>query len=368
MKFVVSRVELSNLIRKIQNIVPQNAPMPILSHCLVDANHGELTFTATDLVVGVKCSVQAKIVENGSLSIPTKHFFQLVRELTDTSVEISSTEAELVEIKAGASYFRLRGLGKERYPELPNLSNATQFSLPSKVLKEMFFRTAFAVSKEENRYAMKGVLMRIIAGTAIFVGTDGKRLAKTQTEIAIDPEFSADYVIPLKAIDEILKNLSDDEPASIFLGDGKIAIESGNTFLVTKLLSGEYPDYEQIIPKERGQTITLHREELITLLRQVSLFTNEEALSVRFTFTPGELIVRTNSSEVGDGVVSMAVNYQEGKFEIAFNPYYFRDILCHIEDETVDLNVSDPFSPGVITDSTASLFVIMPMRLDLSDD
>lgn len=367
MKFVVSRLELSNLIRKIQSIVPQNAPMPILSHCLVDANSGELTFSATDLVVGVRCSVQAKVIENGSLSIPTKYFFQLVRELTDPSIEISASEAEMIEIKAGASYFRLRGLGKERYPEIPNLSNATQITLPSKELKAMFYRTSFAVSKEDNRYAMKGVLMRIVAGRAIFVGTDGKRLAKTQTNIQIDPEFSGDYIIPLKAIEEILKTLGDDETARIFLDDGKIAIESGNTFLVTKLLSGEYPDYEQIIPKESGQIITLHREELIALLRQVSLFTNEEALSVRFTFGPGELIVRTNSSEVGDGVVSMPVNYNQ-KFEIAFNPYYFRDILCHIEDETVTLHVSDPFSPGVITDSTESLFVIMPMRLDCTDD
>jgi len=364
MKFVVSRTELGNLIKKLQNIVPQNPPVPILSHCLVEADHDELVFTATDTGVGVRCSIKAKIQERGALSIPTKRFFQLIRELTEPTLEISALKGDIVEIKTGSSQFRLHGLSKEHYPELPDLSQAMQVSIDTATFREMLYRTAFAVSREDNRFILSGVYMSLQKGKAIFVGADGKRLSKTETTIDIDPSFSGHYILPLKAVDEILKNLGEEESVRLYLTGDKVAVESGSTLLVTKLLSGEYPDFQQMIPKEKGETLCLHREELMAMLRQVSLFTNEHALSVRFTFVPGELILTANCAEVGEGRVSMPVNFSQEKLEIAFNPHYFLDILRHSEDETVNLNISDSYNLGVITDSTSSLFIIMPMRLN----
>lgn len=364
MKFVISKTELSNLIRKIQNVVPQNAPIPILSHFLIEAEDDELIFTATDLIVGTRCSAPAKIYEKGSLSIPSKRFFQLVKELTEQNIEVVAADSEMAEIKAGSSHFRLHGMDREEYPALPDLKEAVQFSISSILLKEMFYRTSFAVSKEDNRYALTGVLMRIDQGNAIFVGTDGKRLAKTETEIALSPEFSAEYILPLKAVDEIIKILGDEESATVYLTDDKVAVESGNTILVTKLLSGDYPDFEQIISSQSEVKMTLHREELITLLRQISLFTSESTQSVRFSFEPEELILTGNCAEIGEGKVSMPVNYSGDPIEIAFNPHYFLDILRHSKDETVNLGISDSYNPGIITDSSKSLFIIMPMRLN----
>lgn len=364
MKFVVSRNELSQLVRKIQNVVPQNAPIPILSHFLIEADNDELIFTATDLTVGTRCRAEAKIYEKGALSIPSKRFFQLVRELTEASIEVTASDSEMAEIKAGSSRFRLNGMGKDEYPALPDLKEAVQFSISSGLLKELLFRTAFAVSKEDNRYVLTGVLMRVLKGKAIFVGTDGKRLAKTETAIAVPEGFSGEYILPLKAVDEIMKMLVDEEPAKVYLTDDKVAVESGNTILVTKLLSGDYPDFEQVIATNSEVQMTLHREELITLLRQISLFTNDTSHSVRFTFNEGELILTANCADVGEGKVSMPVNYAGKKLEIAFNPFFFLDILRHSKDETVNLGVSDSYNPGIITDSTESLFIIMPMRLN----
>ena len=364
MKFVISRAELSGLIRKIQNVVPQNAPIPILSHFLIEAQEDELVFTATDLTVGSRCRVKAKVYEKGSLSLPSKRFFQLVRELTDTNIEVNAADSEMAEIKSGSSRFRLNGMNKEEYPALPDLKEATQFPIESDTLKEMLFRTAFAVSKEDNRYVLTGVLMRIQDGKAIFVGTDGKRLAKTETPIALDSSFSGEYILPLKAVDEIIKILSEEKQATVYLTDDKVAVEVGGTLMVTKLLSGDYPDFEQVIVTQSEQKVTLHREELITLLRQIALFTNDTSHSVRFTFVTGELLLTANCAEVGEGKVSMPVNYTGEKMEIAFNPFFFLDILRHTPDETVSLGVSDSYNPGVITDSTSSLFIIMPMRLN----
>lgn len=231
MKFVISRAELSSLIRKIQNVAPQTPAIPILSHFLIEAEEDELVFTATDLTVGSRCRAKAKIYEKGSLSIPSKRFFQLVRELTDNNIEVTAADSEMAEIKSGSSRFRLNGMNKEEYPALPDMKEATQFPIESEKLKEMLYRTAFAVSKEDNRYALTGVLMRIQNGKACFVGTDGKRLAKTETAIDLDPEFSGEYILPLKAVDEIIKILTEEKQATVYLTDDKVAVEAGSRII-----------------------------------------------------------------------------------------------------------------------------------------
>ncbi|MFN0065757.1 MAG: DNA polymerase III subunit beta [Chlamydiales bacterium] len=364
MKFVVSKGELSNLIRKIQNIVPQNAPIPVLSHFLIEAQGDEVVFTATDLTVGTRCAVKAKVYEKGALSIPSKRFFSLVRELTESNIEVNAVDGEMAEIKAGSSRFRLHGMDKDEYPALPDLRAAMKFTIDSTLLKEMFYRTSFAVSKEDTRYVLTGVLIRIEDGKMIFVGTDGKRLAKVQADISLDESVEGEYIIPLKAVEEIIKLLEDEGEATVYITDDKVAVESGNTMLVTKLLAGEYPDFEQVIASQSEVKMLLHREELIILLRQIALFTNNTSQSVRFTFTSGELMLTANCTDIGEGKVSMPVNYSGKKIEIAFNPLFFLDILKHSRDETVTLGISDAFNPGVITDSTNSLFIIMPMRLN----
>lgn len=364
MKFVISRQELSQLVRKIQNIVPQNATIPILSHFLVEAENDELVFTATDLTVGSRCRIPAKVQEKGSLTIPSKRFFQLVRELTDSAIEVEAADSEMAEIRSGSSRFRLNAMDKEEYPALPDLAEATQFTIETEQLKNMLNRTSFAVAKDDSRYVLTGVLMRLENKTATFVATDGKRLAQNRMPIAIDPNFSGEFVLPLKAVDEIVKVLGGDEKSTVYVTEDKVAIESGNTMTVTKLLSGDFPSFEQIISSPSESKLTLHREELITLLKQISLFTSDSSQSVRFTFTPGELLLTANCANVGEGKVSMPVNYSGEKVEIAFNPYYFLDILRHSADETVELGISDSYNPGIITDSSDSLFVIMPMRLN----
>lgn len=364
MKFIISRNELGQLIRKIQNIIPQNATLPVLSHFLVEAADGELILTGTDLTVGSRCSTKAKIIESGSLSIPAKRFFQLVRELTDANIEVASCADQMVEIKAGSSRFRLNGMSRDEYPALPDLKEAVHFTMSSDLLKDLLYRTAFAVSKEDNRYVLTGVLMQIDAGKVIFVGTDGKRLAKTEAKIDFDDQFVGNYIIPLKAVDEILKSLGENQTVTIYLTSDKVAFQTENSIIITKLLAGEYPDFRQVISCSSNISLILHREELITLLRQVSLFTTDTSQSVRFTFEPGELFLTANSAEIGEGKVSMPVNYSGQKLEIAFNPSYFLDILRHSKDETVMLGISDSYNPGMITDSTNSLFIIMPMRLN----
>lgn len=363
MKFVISRNELGNLIKKVQNVVPQGTPIPVLTHVLIESCNDELVFTATDLTVSTRCVVKAKVYESGSVTIPSRRFFQLIRELTEANIEVAAHSGEMATITSGSSCFRLLSMGKEDFPMLPDMQNALRFTLDSERLKDMFQRTSFAVSREESRYVLTGVLLSIANGTMTVVGTDGKRLAKIDTEISLDPSFSGDYIIPIKAVEEIIRMSSEDVQSTIFLDQTKIAVECGNTLLVTKLLSGEFPDFSPVISTHSSVQLDLHREELISLLKQVALFTNESSHSVKFSFSPGELTLTANCTKVGEGKVSMAVNYTGETLEIAFNPFFFLDILKHSRDELVQLGISDSYNPGIITDSTRSLFVIMPMRL-----
>lgn len=372
MKFIISTQELNYLIGKVLNVVSQKAAIPILSNILIEAVNGELILTATDLTVGVRCFTEAKILEEGATTLPARRFAQLIRELTALNVEVSTNTNEVTEIVAGASRFKLNGMSKNEFPALPDLSDAIQVEMKQSELREVLFRTAFAVSREDNRYVLTGVFMHINNGKATFVGTDGKRLAKTHLKVGTDATFNGSYIIPLKAVEEIQKNLSDEGDVTLFLMQDKIAVQSTDTMIISKLLTGDYPDVDRVIPEKPETIVSLHREELVSLLRQISLFTGDVSHSVRFTFTDGELKLSANTMEVGEGVVRMPVNYQGSKLEIAFNPNYFLDILRHSKGETVKMGVTDAFNPGVITDNDeepvaaaapSPLFVLMPMRL-----
>jgi DNA polymerase-3 subunit beta len=371
MKFVISAKELNYLLSKIQNIIPQKPTIPVLSNLLIEASNDELIITATDLIVGIRCNTEVQILEEGATTIPARRLALLVRELTNPNVEISTNSHEIMTLVAGTSRFKLNGMSKDIFPSLPDISHAQAFQIKQKELKDLLYRTSFAVSKEDNRYVLTGVLMQIANGRVVFAGTDGKRLARAHASIDISPTLMSQAVIPLKAVDEILKNLSDEGETKISLMGDKIALESNQTLLLTKLLSGDYPEIHRVIPEKSEIIIFLHREELITLLRQISLFTADQNHSVRFSFTNGELKLTANTMEVGEGDVGMPVNYQGPKLEVAFNPGFFIDILRHCKEEIVTLGLTDAYNPGIITDGESSLelneasplFIIMPMRL-----
>lgn len=372
MKFVIPTQEFNFLLNKCLNVVPNKATIPILSNLLIEAHHNnEVVITATDLTVGIRCKTEAKVLQPGSTTIPAKRLAQLLRELTSVNCEVSANANDILEIVADSSRFKLHGMNRSEFPSLPDMSGAAHLKVKQKELKDALFRTSFAVSRDDSRYVLTGVHMNIAGGEAMFVGTDGKRLAKTRITVDIDRAFSGSYIIPLKAVDEILKSLTDDGDATMFLMYDKVGIEAGHTLMVTKLLSGEYPDVNRVIPSHSSMSIALHREELMTLLRQVSLFIADTGHSVRFAFTNGELKLSANTMDIGEGKVSMPVNYNGQRLEIAFNPTFFLDILRHTKQETVLLGVSDAYNPGVITDAqlptnpseARSLYVLMPMRL-----
>lgn len=365
MKAVISKNELVQLIGKIQNIVANKPAIPVLSNVLIEAREDQLILSATDLTTSMRCFSEAKVVEEGAIALPAKRFFHLIKELTSPQIKITCPTDEMAEITSISSHFKINGMLKSEFPALPDIAKATQIPISSKTLKEMLFRTYFSAAREDSRFVLNGIYMKIDKKTASFISTDGKRLSKMHTNVDIDPSFQGSYILPLKAVEEMIKMLSDDEQiVNLSLMHDKIFLESSNLVLITKLLSGEYPDVEKVIPTKAATSMTLHREELITLLRQVALFTPDSSGSVRFIFDQGQLQLTAMSSDIGEGNVTMPVDYSSEKLEVAFNPFYFMDILRHSKDETITFSIQDAYNPGMITDSTSAIFVIMPMRLN----
>jgi DNA polymerase III subunit beta len=365
MKLLISKAELVSLISKIQTVVPQKPAVPILANILLEAIDDQLIVSATDLMVSMRISTEAKVLEAGAITLPARRFFHLIRELTSPQVEIESGSDEIAYINAGSSHFKINGMHKEQFPSLPDLSDAKHFEIPNALLKEMLVRSSFAAARDDSRQVLNGILFQNKDNLGTFISTDGKRLAKIHAEIGLRSERASSYILPSKAVEEMVKTLdSADESAKLSLLSDKICLEVGSVTLISKLLSGQYPDVSRVIPEHSAKALSLHREELISLLRQVSLFTPDASSPVRFTFEENELRLTASSGEVGEGKVSMPVNYAGPKLEIAFNPIYFLDILRHCKDETVSFDISDSYNPGLISDSTTAQFVLMPMRLE----
>lgn len=369
MKFIISTQELNYLLAKILSVVPSKPAAPILGNFLLKAQGGSLILSATDLMVGIQCVTEAKILEEGFTTLPIKKFASLIREITVANVEISTNPDHITTIIAGPSRFKLNGMMGEAYPSLPDLEGSVKFTLEKKIFREMFFKTAFVAPKEDNRYALMGVLLQIANGQATFTATDGKRLARTHTSIAISTDYKGQCVIPNKAVDEFLKNIPDEDGSlTIFLLPDRIGVECDGCLIITKLLAGEYPDVDQVIPEHSSTVINLHREELASLIRQVSLFLNDASVQpVEFAFDTGGLEISANTAEIGEGRVSMPVNYYGPKMKIALNPKFLRDILEHSKEEVVTAGFTDAFNPIVMTEKEFSvqpnpLFILMPMR------
>ncbi len=367
MKVVIAKADLVNIIAKIQNIVPAKPAIPILANVLLEAVDDQLIVSATDLTVSIRCFSPAKVIEEGSIALPARRFFQLIRELTAPQVKITAETNETAEITTGTSVFKINGMNKSEFPHLPDLAGSPELQLGKSTLKEMLSKTVFAAAKEDSRFTLNGVQLQVAGQKATFIGTDGKRLSKIAAPVAIDPAMQGSYIIPLKAVEEMIKILDDSETAAtLTVAYDKVSLETGSLTLISKLLAGQYPDVDRVIPEKVVSRFSMHREELMALLRQVSLFTSDTSNSVRFSFETGQLHLTALSHEIGEGRVSMPVDYSGPKLDIAFNPYFFLDILRHSKDETIRFGLNDAHNPGIVTDSTNALFVIMPMRLNES--
>ena len=372
MEFTVSKSDLVRELSLSQGVVEKKTTIPILSNVLLEANHDRLTLTATDLELGIRCSCPARVKKEGAGTVPARKLLDFVRLLPEGDVDMKFLENHWASITCGRSRTRIAGMSRESFPELPAMPDAVA-EIPVKALASMIARTSFAISAEESRFTLNGALLVMRPEGIVMVATDGHRLAFVQgtPEQAgnINRQFRA--LVPKKAMAELIKLADDAGPeskATFAADDNHLFFEIGQRLLITRKLTGNFPDYERVLPKDHTLVATLQREEIRSAIERVAQFADERSRAIRVQFTNGEVRVFSASVETGESEESVPSEYQGPDLEIGFNAQYLLDFLHATTQPQVSFELKDQKSAGEMKPAGEGTtdqyrYVVMPMRI-----
>ena len=299
----------------------------------------------------------------GATTLPARRLFTIVRELPSSEIQVEVDGKNAASIRSGQSFFKILGLPEEEFPPLPKFENAKVVTIRQKDLRDGLRKTSYAISTDETRYVLNGVLFSFKENKLTLVATDGRRLAMVDIELEFPRSHEADIIVPTKAVTELQRLLTDDGEVKISIGSGQIAFELNNTLLVSKLIEGNYPNYQQVIPSEAKERITLERETFLNSLRRVSLLASDKSNSIKLNFSKNNIEITANTPEVGEAKESLPVTYKGREFSIAFNPEFLMAPLRIWPRTKSSLDLIDEMSPGVLKIQTPFLYVLMPMRV-----
>ena len=363
MKLTVSKEKLVDGLQAVQNVVSSRVTLPILSNTLIRANSEGMSFATTDLDVAIQCSSEAQVEREGATTLPAKRLFNIVRELPNADIELDTDSKNLTTIKCGLGKFKINGLDEAEFPPMPDFENASQFTLGQKDFKDALKKTSYAISTDEARYVLNGILASFKDAKLTVVATDGRRLALAELELDFPQSQETEVIIPTKAVNELQRLLGDEGEVVIAIGENQAAFDFGHTKLITKLVEGNYPNYRQVIPAETKERITLERETILNAVRRVSLLASEKSNSVKLGIGKNNIDIMANTPEVGEALESVPVSYNGKEFSIAFNPEFLMAPLRSLPVDEIHLDLIDEMSPGVIRINTPFLYVLMPMRI-----
>jgi DNA polymerase-3 subunit beta len=363
MKFSVTKEKLLEGLQQVQNVVSTRTTLPILSNVLLQADGSEVHLTTTDLDVGVRGSCEAQVDKEGATTLPARRLFNIVRELPSSEIQIDVDGKNAASIRSGQSFFKILGLPEEEFPPLPKFEDAKIVTIRQKDLRDGLRKTSYAISTDETRYVLNGILFSFKDNKLTLVATDGRRLAMVEIELEFPRSHEADIIIPTKAVTELQRLLTDDGDAKVSMGNGQIAFDLSKTLLVSKLIEGNYPNYRQVIPAEAKERVKLERETFLNSLRRVSLLASDKSNSIKLNFGKNNIDITANTPEVGEAKESLPVQYKGRDFSIAFNPEFLMAPLRALTEDEVFLDLIDEMSPGVLKIQTPFLYVLMPMRI-----
>lgn len=366
MELTTSQDILVRSLQKIQGIVERKNTLPILSHFLLTAHQHETMIHATDLELGYKGYLETTVHSPGTATLPARKTYDILRELpAGVAVTVSVETPGWAHITAGSSTFKVPCLPAEEYPALPSMEEAEFASLENEVLAEMIRQTLFATSHDETRAALSGVLMTCDSQELVMVATDGHRLAHSRRPVTFGKELRV--IVPRKALEEVSRFAADGEDTAMDVAplQNHLVFRKGRATLVTRLIEGQFPDYAGVVPKIFSRHATVEHERLTRALRRVSLLSNEKTKPVRVEFTADNLILRSNTPEMGEATECIPAEYEGEAMVMGFNARYLLEALSVTTDAYVVLDLNDPLSPGIIRPrgSEQYFYVIMPMRV-----
>jgi len=362
MKIEIAKDVLLNGIQKVQNVISARATLPILSNILVEAQQGKLKLTATDLDIGINCAIPVDIQEPGIITIPAKRFSDIIKELPDDSVSINTKKNNLIIIETKSCQFKIMGLPYEDFPKLPEFKEGGVIKLEQAILKEMLCLTSFTVSLDETRYVLNGILFKINQTNLTLVATDGKRLAVIERKSKQNTEKDLQIIVPLKTIQELNRNLQEEGELSMLLSNNQVLFDLGSVVIISRLIEGEFPDYQQVIPPAAENKINVGREQFLLAIRRAALLSTPDYQAVKLEVFKNKLVVSKSTPDIGESREEVTIEYQGKEIAIGFNPNYLIDVLKNLKEEKIEFELTDTQKPGVIR-IDGYVYIVLPMRL-----
>lgn len=368
MKFTVTRNSLLNELNLVQGVIEKKSTIPILSNILLEAAGGHLDIAATDLDVTIRCGCPASVLAEGTTTISARRLFDIVRLLPDgADIEFSLLENDWVELQSGNSHYKIVALPKENFPSIPESAPATA-QIPGVLLRNMIQRTMFAITQEESRYSLNGALLALMPNEIRMVATDGHRLAlvsKNMEMPGVDLEVRA--LIPRKTLVEIQKLIGEQDAMVEFGRDeNHLFFAVGSKRLVSRILAGQFPNYELVIPRENDKYIVSSTKALGDGIRRAAIMSDEKLRAIKLSFKTGTLELTASSAEAGEAREMVPIEFEGESLDIGFNPQYLLDFIGVCSADAVSISLRDSETQGLLRPVGQSdldyRYVVMPMK------
>lgn len=363
MKIKIEKSVLLNGIQTVQNIITSKSALPILSNILIETQTKTLQLTATDLDIGISCAIPVDTLEQGAITIPAKRFGEIIKELPSDSVTITTKKNNMVIIETDTCQFKIMGLAREEFPRLPEFKDKHVIKMDQSGLRLMLNLTSFAVSFDETRYILNGILFRINKNSLSLVATDGKRLAVLDKKMSCDTDKEVSMIIPIKTIHELSRNLKEEGELSLVLSGNQILFDLGSAVIISRLIEGDFPDYRQVIPPVSENKLKIDREQFLLAVKRAALLSTLDYQAVKLEVFKNKLVVSKSTPDIGESREEIAVEYSGKEMIIGFNPVYLIDVLKNLSVKAIEFELTDSDKPGIVR-VDGYVYLVLPMRLN----
>lgn len=364
MKWKGKRQQLLDAVTMVSSVVAPRSIKPILQNVRMVVGPEGATLLATDLEVAIRHGVPLEDVdEGGDVLLPAAKLLGILRESSGGEV-VFGTEGSSVRIQCGRGTFKMLGEDPEEFPVVPSFDDRDGFTLQQEDFRTLIRKTIFATARERTRYAFNGVRLELEGDEVRTIATDGKRMAVKILPVENPDRLSLGRIIPTKGLQTFDRVLSDEEPrVQVSLQEKQAMIKSGRVEVSSRLVEGNFPHYQSVIPKETPMSARFKRTDLLAALRQAAILTNEESRSVRTEFKEGRLLLSSRAVDVGEAQVELECDYEGDPLGLAFNPDFLMDGIKAMDVETVTLRLSGRDTPALVEGEENFIYVVMPVTM-----
>ncbi len=364
MKLVVSKDRLNNSLQKVNSIIGTRSTLQILGNILLEAKDGKLTLSSTDLDIRIKTEMSADVIVPGNTTIPAKKFHEITRELLGEEITLEAMENNHVAISSEKTNFKLLGLAADDFPLPLEIHPNKRYTLEQDELARMLNLISYAVNQDDTRKALNGILLSLNDENFVSVATDGRRLALVERSAEGLDEEGIEAILPVKSAVELNRLLGKEGGVTIEIGDNMatFSLDDNSTVMTSKLIDENYPNYKQVIPVSFSRIIELPREIFTAALRRVSLVVSARNFFVKIKFANNKVEFSANSTDVGESVDSIDIEYEGPETIVSFNPIFLLEPLNRLDCDTISMQMNDGYSPIALSSGDGFLYVIMPMR------